>query len=349
MNTESSSQHWCDETSFLEELFLFAVLMDGDLEAAHRRVLSAFRKLERKPEMHEKTRGARLLFAMIYRSAPPALSAKTAELPPSLESLKSFSKIERGAAALFLATSLETQDMARVLGVKEAECKRVLDGVRGKLALPTGAPGELPAREDLRSLLPGAEEFEPIRKAARHASEISHHKPLSLMDPGILAAGFAMLLVIVLGVWVLLVEADSFPGEEEVRTILSEAVGADVAEYEGVQNSLGELGDWFVLNGVESFFTPPGFATQSVVGARVFKRDSTPVAVALLPDLEMVIIVFEGTAGGVRVEPEGEWKFFQAGPNAGAILQKGGVCFLAAVHGDKGDLRELLARIPERG
>ena len=378
MNSQASpiEQHWLPNEDVLVGLYRFAILLHGNPTSAMEAISSGIKKLSKHPEIHEPERGERFLFASVMRSAPQKLMENPASeekltIPHFLANLP---KIPRAALALFYATKLPPYVIARILGIPLKDLCRCVNEHRqpeGKATPPHQEKGknvgmvlerppeeEMPAGagsgqqsldkeriKEVEKIHPGPDVLAALLEKARSADAVARSKPFSFADPGILAAGFALFLVLIFGIWTLLAKADAFAGEPELRSLLETATSAGPEDFEPVDAFLGELGDWFLLKGIESTFVPPGFAEQRAVGARVFSFEGTRVAAAALPESTMMAFLFDGSPLGIAVEPPGTWRVFTVGENAVAVTQRGGMCFVATIRGDEETLLKKLTRI----
>jgi len=194
-----------------------------------------------------------------------------------------------------------------------------------------------------------ANEVEELETVVRKLEESRSRWVFSMRNPALLALGFAMVLITFLVVWSLLEGGKSFPGQERAIELLEAGTAADAEEYEPVSTELRNVGDWLAMNGVDGFWAPAGFESVKTVAARVFPHANIRVAAFALPDYQMMLYIFDGTALGIEVEPPETWQFLQVGQDVGAIAQRGRVCFLVAIRGSEEQLRELLEDVQPRG
>lgn len=376
VSTNSSTPHWLENEHLLSELYRAACLLQNSPEKAVEQLHAEMKKLAKRPEIFEPERGTRVLLAGLVgqnRKSAPGDSL------PSLLQTSGLTGQEKAALSLFFATTLPPATIGKILGLPEASLRGVLSSARKKLR-SAGADSKAAPSPDAENLLerpwlggetnasptppqeaetrlhsqitalgPAPETLQSLLAAARDAEHHATHKPFSLRDPGLLAAGFALLLVLGFGIWSMLAKADSISGEAELRQLLAEATSAGAEAYEPVESRLTELADWFVLKGIDSFRAPPGFGMQQTLAARVFQFEGTKVAAAILPDQEMLVFVFEGAALGINVQPEGSWRIFEAGQDAFAVMQNGKMCFLVAKRGSEKSLEKALFEILPSG
>jgi len=197
----------------------------------------------------------------------------------------------------------------------------------------------------VRSLQLQAEESaklqEPLDKI--HARAGMHR--FSLRDPAVLGMAFAFLLLAAFLTWQFLSSRDQVTGQSAVFGLIDLGAKSPEQQFEAVDSTLGELDDWFVMNGVEGLWVPETFRPLKVLAARVFTYEGAAVACAALPGEEMLVYIFRGRNLNVSAPNEGNWYFVSNGKESGALMEKNGVCFLAVIRGSRQDMKEQLGRI----
>jgi DNA-directed RNA polymerase specialized sigma24 family protein len=163
-------------------------------------------------------------------------------------------------------------------------------------------------------------------------------------------AGIAVLLALLfLGtglVWQFVQKSQSFTGVEFVEDLLDRLNTMTGEELEPVDLPASDLGDWFVMKGLDGFSVPERFGAYQAQGCRMMRVDGGRVAQAAIVDGEQHVLfhVFEARQHGVAVVPEGEWKFVSRAPWQGAIQQTGSKCFLVVMRDDADVLRAWLEK-----
>lgn len=318
---------------FLADLYRFARIFYGDGEEALAAVQKALRSLRGKPEARESSRAARYLFARVAREGGRQFDAArwTQSFARASAALRELGGLEPGprvVAALQICAPLSAGEQALVAGCPPAAFQKMVD------RLP-GWDREI-LREELSPTAAEREVLEGWTEGARWAKKVGRRWG----DPAGWALSFAFVLLVGLGVWTLLGRADDFPGQIEVARLLQVGSEAKAEDYEPVELPLGSMGDWLALNGVEGFWVPPELARETTVAARVFTHENVRVAAIALPDRQMMVYIFDGRGMGVDQLPEGKWRLFTQGPNAGAVARQGKTVVLAAIRGDAAQLRQ---------
>ncbi len=212
------------------------------------------------------------------------------------------------------------------------------------------------AADRLESVIPevGAEQLEGCREkfaVRRRRARFSIH------DPAMLAVGFSTLVLVGLLVWVLLTRIGGFAGMDEAATLARTGDAAGAEEYDPLTAKAGTLDDWFLLQGFEGFKVPPGFEDFDVVGVRLFHHEAEPIAavavpIADLPDGRAFFYMFDSRPLGIMPEPEETWRMIDYGsPGAERVLAvraKGGMTFMIASKGTRGDMERFLSAVEAR-
>jgi hypothetical protein len=100
-----------------------------------------------------------------------------------------------------------------------------------------------------------------------------------------------------------------------------------------------------MLKGFDDFRPPQGFDGFDAVGVRIFQVEGESIAqVAIATDPSMYLYAFRAQPFGISVYPEGSWRMTQADQWVLAIREEKGVCFIAALKGNKNDLQRAMER-----
>ena len=184
---------------------------------------------------------------------------------------------------------------------------------------------------------------EAVSKASdRLASKFQGHR-ITVRNPALLAVGLGFLLLVAVLTWHFLGQTGVFP--DEVIKIAQAGAGATPDRFEAVDSKAGELQDWFMLKGFDSFRVPPGFENFPVVGVRLFSVEGERIAQALVPEQTMFFYSFPTTELGIDVRPEKSWRVTEAGSLVLAVREERGVGFLIAFRGKKADMQRLLEQV----
>lgn len=289
----------------------------------------------------------------------------------------------RSLAGLFYLTSQEPADLSRILGLSVAEMATRLHALRRALApelgleppvgiardvcqleRPPSAPTEASVSDssvadarllfdqkilaDFSTLEPTSEEAQELLHIAQSLESRSAEWKPSLKDPALLGLTCGLLLLLGVVAWIFLSSAQEFTGLPVAESLITQGAEVSAQEFEPVQVPLAELGDWLALQGIQGFWVPTGFDQQETLAARIFSVNGAQVASVLLPQNHLMVYLFDGKELGVEVHPEGEWQFFSAGQDVGAIAQKGHLCFLVAYRGSAEELQGILQSILPR-
>ena len=162
-------------------------------------------------------------------------------------------------------------------------------------------------------------------------------------DPAFLGLILGLFLFVGLSAWLLMNYAGKFSGQEQIENLLkSTPTGID---FEPISTDMQGLEDWFALKGFDDYWVPKSFAKEQAVGVRIFLFEGVKIAAVLLPEHHIMVYIFNGDAFGMRPAHSAKWQFFQSGEDAGALLQKENLCFVASIHGDQKKLKETFAKI----
>ena len=121
---------WRSNPQFITELFRYSYFLHGTREGAMNAVEQALKQLTGKPEAKDALRAMRFLFTRIRRTAP-ALSTGVESGAVAL--LRAFPEPNRSLAALFYTTTLDQNQLSRILGLPVAELAKRLEIIRRHL------------------------------------------------------------------------------------------------------------------------------------------------------------------------------------------------------------------------
>lgn len=378
------AEFWGQERDQLAELFACAVFWNGDRAAAPQILCQASEKLARRPEVREPERGLRFLYCEVWRVCRK--SRRNRSLPHTAEEKKpeaitqfsqSLTEPQRCLAALFYLTRLETEEMARVMGLGVKELSHLLTAIRraassclGKeqqqfpppgpnqealartwlapQADPSPAWAELDAqvRELLHECTPSEDEKAKLDSICSELKDRAGKKILTWRDPGIIGLILGTVLLCGVVAWLFLSDNREEAARGVVESLLKEGAATNAGDYEPVEVSLQELGDWLALQGVEDFWVPEGFAEQVTLAARVFDHKGSRAAAVLLPEHHLVVYFFKTKGTPLEgAEESNRWSLMVSGEDAAAWQVRRGLCFLVAHRGSLQRLVDILNTI----
>jgi hypothetical protein len=109
-----------------------------------------------------------------------------------------------------------------------------------------------------------------------------------------------------------------------------------------VSTEAGTLSDlFFMKHGLEHYDVPTEFADFRTIGCRVFEdEESRRIAQIWLAEKRMQLFLFpaERNAKTGAVLPFPGWRYVRQEGWAGAVTERSGVCFMAALRGNEKDL-----------
>lgn len=376
--------NWNPEDPLFKELFRFALFLHASRSSAMHAIEKAFHRLSGKPEAAERERAARFLFMHLRRGAPKPGKLPANEdiaLEEELRKLRDLPEPDRSLAGLFYATTLPASEISRILGHPQTDLAKRLCLLRRKIQPRETPQTEITSEKltpqellsafdrtegnasadscdedfakqvddawlkEFSKISPNGEDAKVLTDWANHLQTRATSWKPSPRDPAMIGLACALIFLVGIFVWTILGSSEAFHGRAKVIAILDEGVGAAASEYEPVSGKLGDLGDWLALQGFEGIASPPGFATQRMVAARIFPFEGTKVATVLVPDSEMAVFIFDADLIDVQVKPLGQWKVFSRGQDSAAIIQQGRNAFMVAIRGSPEDLERQLDAI----
>ncbi len=170
-------------------------------------------------------------------------------------------------------------------------------------------------------------------------------RKFTFRDPAMLAVGLAFLMLVGLLAWIFLGKMGSFAGMQEAIELAQQGDKAGPAQFQPIETKAAALTDWFVVQDFDGFVVPRGMESAPVLGARTFKYDDMPVAVAAIAKPKSLWYVFEANPFGISLSP-GEWKIVEYGQQnkrALGVTQVGAMAFVIVLReGGKADLQKYL-------
>lgn len=172
-----------------------------------------------------------------------------------------------------------------------------------------------------------------------------------LLNPVVLAIGLA--IVVIGGVLTsrLHERLRDFPEAGKARRLLSVAASTRSVLLDPLKTEAGALSDlFFMKHRLEHYDIPPEFAEFRTLGSRVFDDDEVR-GVAQIWTVEKRIQLFlfpaEKNPADGSVTDFSDWRFVEQEGWTGAIQQRNGVCFMAAIRGQQKDLAPYLTKKKE--
>src|SRR3954453_13675035 len=154
-------------------------------------------------------------------------------------------------------------------------------------------------------------------------------------NPVVIAIAIALLVIgAVLG-YRIHEQLSDFPGAEKARRLLTVAASNRSVLLDPLQTDAGGLTDlFFMKHRLEHYDVPAEFAAFKTLGARVFDDDEVRrVAQIWLVEKRMQFFLFpaEPDPKTGKVTHFSDWRFVELEGWTGAITQRNGVCFMAAI------------------
>ncbi len=166
-------------------------------------------------------------------------------------------------------------------------------------------------------------------------------------NPAVLAVGFALAVIAGVFVFNFLGRLHDFPGSEAARKLLTVANSTRSILLDPVNADAGTLGDLFFMKyRLEHYDVPAEFADFHTLGYRVFDDDEARrVAQIWVVEKRMQFFLFpaerNAKTGAVLKAPG--WRYARQEGWVGAVTERNGVCFMAALRGREKDLTPYLA------
>ena len=169
-----------------------------------------------------------------------------------------------------------------------------------------------------------------------------------LGTPAILAALAGVLLIVGIVVFYVMESMEDFPGREAIEAMIETTGKLSGAEFEDVQTTTAQLGDWLYSHRYEGYEAPPELAALPVHGARVFTQDGKQIAQFVVTLPESVVCEFHATDFGVQLPTDGGWRIVGKNAWVAAVRQSGGLCFMISFRGSPAEMRTFLESLPRK-
>ena len=164
----------------------------------------------------------------------------------------------------------------------------------------------------------------------------------TVRNPAVLAIGLALIVIAGVLVFQFVARLNDFPGSATARKLLAIASSTRSVLLDPVNADAGTLSDlFFMKHGLEHYDVPPEFADFRTIGCRVFDDDeSRRIAQIWVAEKRMQFFLFpaerNAKTGAVLKFPG--WRYVHQENWIGAVTQRNGVCFMAALRGREKDL-----------
>ncbi len=158
----------------------------------------------------------------------------------------------------------------------------------------------------------------------------------------------ALALAVIAGVLVInvLERMKEFPGSGTARKMLTIAAATRPGMLDATNSEAGSLGDFFFLKyRLEHYDVPPEFAGLRASASRVFDDDEghrvAQIAISA-KRLQFFLFPAERVPATGKAREFSGWRYVELEGWTGAVRERDGVCFLAAVRGEEKDLAPYL-------
>jgi hypothetical protein len=169
-----------------------------------------------------------------------------------------------------------------------------------------------------------------------------------LLNPVVIA--IALAIAVIGGVFAYRVHEHlhDFAGADKARRLLSVAASTRSVLLDPLKTDAGALSDlFFMKHRLEHYDVPPEFADFKTLGSRVFDDDEVHgVAQIWVVEKRMQFFLFpaEKNPKDGSVSDFSDWRFVELEGWTGAVQQRNGVCFMAAIRGREKDLAPYLEK-----
>jgi hypothetical protein len=169
-----------------------------------------------------------------------------------------------------------------------------------------------------------------------------------LLNPVVLS--IALALLVIGGVFAYRVHEHlrDFPGADKARRLLSLASSTRSVLLDPLKTEAGALSDLFFMKyRLEHYDIPAEFAEFRTLGSRVFDDDEVHgVAQIWIVEKRMQLFLFpaEKNPKDGSVTDFSDWRFVELEGWTGAVKQRNGVCFMAAIRGGEKDIAPYLEK-----
>jgi hypothetical protein len=167
-----------------------------------------------------------------------------------------------------------------------------------------------------------------------------------LLNPAMLAIALAVVVIGGVFAYRVLEHLHDFPGADRARRLLSVAASTRSVLLDPLQTDAGALSDlFFMKHRLEHYDIPLEFADFRTLGSRVFDDEEVRgVAQIWVVEKRMQFFLFPGEKDPKdgKVTDFSDWRFVEMEGWTGALQQRNGICFMAAIRGREKDLKPYL-------
>jgi hypothetical protein len=172
-----------------------------------------------------------------------------------------------------------------------------------------------------------------------------------LLNPVVIAIALALLVIGGVFAYRVREHLRDFPGADKARRLLTVASSTRSVMLDPLKTDAGALSDLFFLkHRLEHYDVPQEFADLKTLGTRVFDDEEVHrVAQIWLVEKRMQLFFFPAEANPKdgKVTDFSDWRFVELEGWTGAVVQRNGICFMAAMRGREKDLRPYLEKKKE--
>lgn len=169
-----------------------------------------------------------------------------------------------------------------------------------------------------------------------------------LLNPVVIAIALALLVIGGIFAYRVREHLRDFPGADKARRLLTVASSTRSVMLDPLKTDAGALSDLFFLkHRLEHYDVPPEFAEFKTLGQRVFDDEEVHrVAQIWAVEKRMQFFLFPAEANPKdgRIEDFSDWRFVELEGWTGAVVQRNGVVFMAAIRGGEKDLKPYLEK-----
>ncbi len=166
-------------------------------------------------------------------------------------------------------------------------------------------------------------------------------------NPAVLSAALALAVIAGVIVFIVLERMNEFPGSGTARKMLTIASATQSGQLDPLEAEVGSLGDFFFMKyRLEHYDVAPEFAGLRTSACRVFDDDEGHrIAQISVAEKRMQFFLFPAERNPKNARPRefAGWKYLEQEGWTGAVRVRDGVCFMAALCGERRDLAPYLA------
>lgn len=166
-------------------------------------------------------------------------------------------------------------------------------------------------------------------------------------NPAVLTAILGVLLIVGFLAWTVMERMEKFAGREAAERMLSATSKMTGVELDAVSTATGTMEDWFYMRGFEGFAVPKELSALPAVGSRVFRIDGHPIAQIAVDRRESIVYVFRASDFGMQIAEDQPWRVMTYEGWVAALRRRGDICSMVAFRGDKTEMNEFLAALPQ--